>query len=98
MDRTGSRLGASAALTVIIPISGLLGGLVIGLALAAIRGAADFDAIWIVVKAALVGSFLGMGTAMVAATGTRNSLTTTRGLTWVIGIVAILFFFWIAIP
>ncbi|APW61492.1 hypothetical protein [Paludisphaera borealis] len=98
MDQTGSRLGASAARTVIIPIAGLLGGLIVGVAWSAIRGAADFDAVWIVVKGALVGSFLGMGAALVAATGTRSSLTTIRGLAWLVGIAAILLFFWIAIP
>jgi hypothetical protein len=98
MDQPGSRLVASAATTVIIPIVGLLGGLIVGVAWTVLRGAADFDAIWIVVKGALVGSFLGMGTAMVVATGARTSLTTIRGLAWLVGIAAILLVLWVSIP
>jgi hypothetical protein len=94
MERLGSRLGASAAATVVIPITGLLGGVIVGIAWAAFQRIADFQALWIVVRFALVGSFLGMGAAMIVATGLRNSLTTIRGLAWLIAIVAVLFLFW----
>ncbi len=98
MDQPRSRLSASATRTALIPILGLVGGLIVGASWAALRGAADFDAAWIVVKGALVGSFLGMGTAMVAATGARTGLTTLRGLAWLVGIAAILLLFWVSIP
>ncbi len=98
MDHPGSRLGASAASKAALAIAGLLGGLMIGLAWAAVRGSAELEALWIVVKGATVGSFLGVGAALVAATGGRSNLTTIRGLAWLIVVAAFLLAFWKAIP
>ncbi len=98
MDHLGQRLNSGAAGAAVIPIAGILGGLIFGVAWAALRGGVDFDALWIVAKSALVGSFLGMGTAIVVATGGSSYLTTIRGLACLIGITALLLVFWVAIP
>jgi hypothetical protein len=92
------RLNAGAAKAAAIPIVGLLVGLIAGAAWASVLGADELEAIWIVVKAGLAGSFLGLGAAFAAATGSRSQLTTVRGLAWIVVIAAVLCFFWAAIP
>jgi hypothetical protein len=98
MDQSGSCLTANAARKAVIPIVGLLGGLIVGAAWTAMWGASEIDAVRIVVKAGLVGSFLGMAAAIVAAARTRTSLTTIRGLLWLIGLAAIVLFLLVSIP
>ncbi|AMV40748.1 hypothetical protein [Planctomyces sp. SH-PL62] len=98
MEQLARWLNAGAARAAFIPIAGLLVGVALGAAWAALRGATDLDAVWIVVKGGLLGSFLGMSGAVAAATGGRSNLTNVRGLAWLIGIAAVFCFFWAAIP
>jgi hypothetical protein len=98
MDRPGSRLASSAGEKVVLPIIGLLGGLFVGAAQAAIAKPDEIEAVRIVVKSGLIGSFLGMSAAMVGGPGLRSSLTTLRGLAWLIGVAAILLTLWVSLP
>lgn len=92
------RFNSGAARAAAIPIVGLLGGLASGMAGVWWWAATDIEAIRIVVKAALIGSSLGMGTAIVVAIGARFGLTTVRGLSCLIGVAAALAMIWRAIP
>jgi len=94
MDQPGSRLGSGAAAKAVLSMTGLLGGLVVGIAWSVMTKPNELDAVGIVVKAGVVGSFLGMGAAIVAASGVRSSLTTIRGLAWLVGVAAILLVLW----
>ncbi|WP_165249305.1 hypothetical protein [Paludisphaera soli] len=94
----GRRLNARAARTAAIPMLGLGVGLLAGAGCAYVLGADAFGTVRIVAKAGLAGSFLGLGAAFAAATGSFASLSTVRGLAWLIVIAAVLVFFWAAIP
>jgi hypothetical protein len=98
MDQPASRLGAGATAKAVLAITGLLGGLLVGAAWSAITRPGELEAVGIVVKDGVVGSFLGMGAAIVAAPGLRNSLTTVRGLAWMVGATAIVLLLWRALP
>ena len=98
MEHSENRLNARAAKAAFIPTLGLFGGLIVGAAWAALARATDLDLLRIIVKAALVGSFLGMGAATATAAGGWSTLTTTRGLARLVAITAVLFLIWASIP
>ena len=97
-DEVASRLDESAAGKAALATAGLFGGLLLGAGWAFLQKATELDAVWIVVKCAAVGSILGIAAALSAATGGRRSLTTTRGLAWLIAATAIVLAFWKSIP
>ena len=97
MNSWGERFHSGAIRAAAIPLVGLVGGLATGIAAVWWRAATDIEAVQIVVKASLIGSFLGMGASIVAALGARSRLATVGGLSCLVGVAAILAMIWRAV-
>jgi hypothetical protein len=69
MERDELRLLRTASFKIIIPIFGMIGGLLIGLVWAKIERVDEFTEILFVVKGAFAGSVLGMGTILATSLG-----------------------------
>jgi hypothetical protein len=90
MEHDEPRLLRTASFkTIIIPILGMIGGLLTGLVWAKIERVDEFTEILFVVKGAFAGSVLGMGTILAISLGLeRKHFASLQGLTVVIAVSA----------
>jgi hypothetical protein len=78
MDRPQSRLAKSAAVLVLFPILGLLGGILLGVIRAWIWRGDEFMNLWLTVRSAFLGSVFGAAAAVILAVLERKNLTSLR--------------------
>jgi hypothetical protein len=90
VERNESGLGRNAALLVLLPIGGLLGGILFGVIRARIQRGDEFAEIALVVQGAFLGSVLGAATAVAFAVLERKSLTSLQRMLGFIVVAGVL--------
>jgi hypothetical protein len=90
MERNETGLGRNAVLLVLLPIVGLLGGLLVGAIRARIQRADEFAQLALVIQNGFLGSVFGAATAVAFAVLERKNLTSLQRMVGVIAVAAVL--------
>jgi hypothetical protein len=94
MERDNPRLVGTASALVILPILGLLGGLVLGAIGASIGGVGEFPGLMLTIRWGVTGFFLGLALVVVLSVSLRRKgLFSIRGLMVLVVVAAVLSWF-----
>lgn len=91
---TGSTLGRNASTAVIVPIAGIVGGLILGFLRSKALGLTALDQLMCLIKWAVTGFFAGLGLVMVLAVQPRRGdVFSIRRLMILIAMIGVLTWF-----
>jgi hypothetical protein len=99
MERVETKLGVrrSASASVILPIGGMMGGLLVGLLRTRFLGLADLALLACMIRWSVTGFFAGLGLVLLLAVQFRHDVISIRRLMVLVAVAAVVAWFFVRV-